>query len=390
MKIVYYEMRKSFFKISALILLIILTLLNIVRIYDLSRTRYTFTAGDFHEPYFRLYKTVCGELSEEKLSPFKKRAEELREIVRGHSYSTEYEPEKYEYTGYCFGDFNLYNTFIGREITYCGTYPNTSNQIVVNAYDNYQTFTSVGNGYEAEKSAMIYKAFQNRNIPEYRATYWTNLFFNYDFSSLLCVIMLIFCLSSSFTNEKTSGMKNLISAYGKNVVTIRAKIISAALCCIMLTVYFTVCDLLTVHVLLGIDGLDMPLYSAEFFKFSPYNFSFTSAIFLWVAQRFAALFAISMIVLLISKLSPNVIISMMLNFAAIIGLILITIFSDSVFDPIRSLIPSSFMQEFAVVNICGKPVPELLAVFAALAAECVVLCFVIGCSGGRRNDKNRV
>lgn len=390
MKIVYFEMRKSWLKKTTLFVLIVLTVLNIIRIYDLSRTRYTLTSGDFHEPYFRLYKTVCGELTDEKLSPFRERADELRDIVRGQSYSTEYEPEKYEYTGYCFGDFNLYNTFIGREITYCGTYPNTSNQIVAKAYDNYQTYTSVGNSYEAEKSAMIYKAFQNRNIPEYRATYWTNLFFDYDFSSLLCVIMLIFCLSSTFTTEKTSGMRNLISAYGKNGGTNRAKIISAAVYCILLTVYFTVCDLLTTHILLGIDGLDMPLYSAEIFKFSPYNFSFTLAIVLWVAQRFAALFAISMIVLLISKLSPNVIISMAASFILTAILILITIVSDSVFDPIRALIPSSFIQEFAVVNICGKPVPELLTASAALAAECVVLCLVIGYSGGRRNDKNGV
>ena len=137
MKIVYFEMRKSFLKRSALFVLIILTLLNIIRIYDLSRTRYTLTSGDFHEPYFRLYNTVCGELTDEKLTPFRSRANELSDIVRGHSYSTEYEPEKYEYTGYCFGDFNLYNAIIGREITYCGTYQNTSNQIVANAYNNY-------------------------------------------------------------------------------------------------------------------------------------------------------------------------------------------------------------------------------------------------------------
>lgn len=390
MKIIYFEMRKSWFKKTTLFVLIVLTMLNIIRIYDLSRTRYTLTSGDFHEPYFRLYKTVCGELTEEKLSPFRKRADELRGIVKEHSYSTEYEPEKYEYTGYCFGDFNLYNTFIGREITYCGTYTNTSNQIVANAYENFQVYTDVGNDYEAQKSAMIYDAFQNRSIPEFRATYWTNLFFNYDFSSMLCVIMLIFCLSSSFTTEKTSGMRNLISAYGKSGGTNLAKIISAAIYCILLTVYFTVCDLLATHILLGIGGLDMPLYSAELFKFSQFNFSFITAVILWVLQRFAALFAISLMILLISKFSPNVIISMATSVILVAIFILITTVSDSVFDPIRALMPNAFIKEFAVVDIFGKPVPELFAAFAALVPECIVLWLTISFSGGRKNDKNRV
>ncbi len=390
MKIVYYEMRKSFLKKSTLFVLIILTLLNIIRIYDLSRTRYTLTSGDFHEPYFRLYNTVCGELSDDKLAPFRERANELRDIVRGHSYSTEYDPDEYEYTGYCFGDFNLYNTFIGREITYCGTYPNISNQIVENAYNNYQIYKNIGNSYEAEKSAMIYKAFQNRSIPEYRATYWTNLFFSYDFSSLLCVIMLIFCLSSAFTSEKTSGMNNLIFSYGKGGSTVRAKIFSAGILCLLLTVYFSVCDLLTTHILLGIDGVNMPLYSAESFKFSPYTFSFASAVLIWTAQRFAALFVISLILLLISKISPNLVFSMAFSFAAALMLIFLTAASESVFNPICALIPNAYIQEFSVVNIFGMPVSKLLAAISALAAECVVLCLAINYSGGTRNDKNRI
>jgi len=390
MKIIYYEMRKSFLKKSTLFVLIILTLLNIIRIYDLSRTIYTLTSGDFHEPYFRLYNTVCGELSDEKMSPFRARAKELLEMVRGHSYSTKYQPEKYEYTGYCFGDFNLYNAIIGSEITYCGTYPNTSNQIVNNAYNNYQIYKSVGNGYEAEKSAMIYKAYSNRNIPEYRATYWTKLFFDYDFSSLLCVIMLVFCLSSAFTNEKTSGMANLITAYGKSGNTIRSKIILASIYCLLLTVYFTVCDLLTTHIFLGIDGLNMPLYSSEIFQFSPYNFSFIASILLWIAQRFAALFVISLIILLISKFSPNLVISMALSFAAVSILIFLTGVSDSLFNPFCALIPSAYTKEFSVVNIIGKPVPELLTAFISLALECVILCFAINYSGGKRNAKKRI
>lgn len=381
MKIVYYEMRKSFLKISALILLIIFTMLNILRIYDASRTQYTFTSGQFHEPYFRLYNTVCGKLNEEKLSPFRARAKELLDKVASHSYSTEYNPEEYEYTGYCFGDFNLYNTFIGKEITYCATYPNISNQIAEKAYDNYQIYKTVGNNFEAEKSAMIFNAYQIRSIPEYRATYWTNLFFNYDFSSLLCIIMLIFSLSSSFTNEKTSGMNALITAYGKNRSTTWSKLIASAIYCVFLTVYFTICDLSATHLLLGVDGLDMPLYSAEMFQFTPYNFNLWAGICLWIGQRFLALFSLSLVFLLISKTSPNTIVSMAVSFGITLILILTTAISNSILNPICALTPSTYIREFSVANLFGKPILMMIVAIVVLVVECIVLCVILNYSG---------
>lgn len=380
MKIVYYEMRKSWVKISTLIVLAILTVLNFIQADGTCGTYYSKTYGKRGEAYFALYNTVCGEISEEKIAPFRQRARELENEVSDMVFSHEYNPDEY-ITGYIFGDFNLFNLDIGPEISYCATYPNISNKITANAAECYNFYKSVGNDYEAEKYAMAYKMYQSRQIPEYRATYWTNLFFNHDFSSLLCLIMLILGLSSSFTGEKSSGMNTLISAYGKSRSTIFAKVISSAVFCAVLTIYFSLCDLVNTHFLLGVEGLDMPIYSAEMFQNSPFSFSFIGAILVTTAMRFLALFTVSILIIFFSKISPNTIISMALSFGALLAMIILTSFSKSVINPINSLSQAAFLEDFSTINLFGQPILALFAAVLFMAVECIILCGMIAING---------
>ena len=380
MKIIFYEMRESWLKPVTLFMLILLTALNFVRLNDLSRTKYSLTYGDLGEAYFRIYETVCGKLDEEKISRFKSNAKELEDEVMDQVFSTEYQPDKY-YTGYVWGDFMLHNVEIAPEITYCATYPNKSNKIVTKAIECYNFYKSVENDFEMKKNAMIYSSYQDRNIPEYRATYWTGLFFQYEFSSLLCIIMLILGLSTGFTTEKESGMYQLITTAGQNSKTTASKICSGAVYCFLLSGWFTVCDLLFSNILLGVRGLDMPLYSAQIFEKTPFTFSFWEAILLCTGVRFLALFALSIMMLLVSKIAPNTLISMVMNFSVSILLIILTAFSRSVWNPICALTPNAYITDFSVVNIFGEPVLTLYAALIALAAECITLGSLVFIAG---------
>ena len=138
---------------------------------DICRTKYSQNYGDLGEAYFRIYELLCGELTEEKIALFRQRAKELKDEVLDLVYSHEYQPEKYPHTGYAWSDFMLHNAEISPEITYCASYPNTSNSIAASAVYNYYFYAKVGNDFEAEKNAMIYRMYQNIYIPEYRATY---------------------------------------------------------------------------------------------------------------------------------------------------------------------------------------------------------------------------
>lgn len=379
MKILFYEMRKSCLKTSVLILLIIFTVLNFISMNDRCRTRLTMTYGEHGTYYFRLYNTICGELTEEKLKPFRERANELENEVMDMVFSTEYRPDEF-YTGYVFGDFMLYNVDIGRAITYCSTYPNTSNAIAARAAEGYDFYKSAGNTYETKKNILIYDLYRDRYIPEFRATYWTNLFFGHEFSSLLCVVMLIFGLAAGFTTEKESGMYQLIASTGSRTKTAAAKICSSAVYCAFLSVWFTGCDLLFTDFLLGVRGLDMPLYSAEMFEKTPFNLRFIEAVLVVLGTRFLALFTISLMILLISKITPNTIISMASSFGAVLALILLTAVSQSIWNPVGMLTPNAYLTEFSCVNLFGEPVLTLFVGLLALLIECVIFGAAIICS----------
>lgn len=379
MKILFYEMRKSNLKTATLILLVIFTILNFIRMNDRCRTRFTMTYGEHGTYYFRLYDTICGELTEEKLTTFRERANELENEVMDMVFSTEYRPDEF-YTGYIFGDFMLYNVDIGRAITYCSTYPNTSNAIAARAAESYDFYKSVGNTYETKKNVLIYDLYRDRYIPEFRATYWTNLFFGHEFSSLLCVVMLIFGLAAGFTTEKESGMYQLIASTGSRTKTAAAKICSSAVYCAFLSVWFTGCDLLFTNFLLGVKGLDMPLYSTGMFEKTPFNLCFIEAVFVVLGTRFIALFTISLMILLISKNMSNTIISMACSFGAVLALILLTAVSQSIWNPIGMLTPNAYLTEFSCVNLFGEPVLILFAGLSTLLVKCVILGVTIVCS----------
>lgn len=385
MKIVYYEMRKSWLKISTIIFLLIFLGLNYFRLNDFCR-RYYKTYGNFQTPYFRLYETVCGEITEEKLNPFKIRAGELETEIMTQTYSTEYNPEKYIYTGYAHGDFSLYSLMISPEISYAATYANTSNQIAAKAAESYNFYKEMGNDYESRKNAMIYNLYSNRGISEYRVTNWANAYFSYDFSSLLCIVLLILGLSSSFTRERESGMNQLISAYGKTKSTVISKVVSSAIFCLILTIIFSVSDLIAVNHFLVIKNINMPLYSAELFEFTPFNLTFTESVFVCAGLRFLGLFTIALLVMAISKLTPNTIAATVSSFAAVLVLILLSLISDSLINPIGLLTPKNYLEKFSVVNLFGKPV---LALYGAIICA-GLLCFAFIAAVVLRRKTNAV
>ena len=150
MKIIIYEMRKSWLKISAVILLIILSILDMICLSDMCKRNNDRVYGELGQSYYRAYNKFCGEITEEKISLLKKESDELAAEVADGLYSTEYDPNRY--TGYIFGDNVLLNNEIKPKMSYCILYPNTSNKIALTAYENIDFYKSLGCDFEARKN----------------------------------------------------------------------------------------------------------------------------------------------------------------------------------------------------------------------------------------------
>jgi len=375
MKLIYFEMKKSWLKLPILFVLILLCVLDIYKISDNYRINGRMSGDEnkgLKNAYYNIYSNdLRGEITQTKINYVKDACNKYKSEVIGKNFSKEYDENTI--TGYIYSDYSLFNFIIVPELEYAVTYPNISNSISASAYENIDFFEKHNNFPDAEKNRYIYKLYQNRNIDNYNLTEWTELYFKYDFSSLLVLIMLVVTLAPSFTSEYESGMNVMIKSSGKQGNIVNAKLISAALFIFLLTVLFAFFDLLSVIFFCGADGFLNPVYSSPFFKYSPFSFSLFSAIIICALIKFLAFLTIGEIIFIISRLTKNTILSICFSFLIVVLLIVLSNADNSVLNPVNMLSPYKMLTEFKCVIFAGKPI--LLLYYSAVV--CIIINMVL-------------
>ena len=348
MKLIYFEMKKSWLKLPILFVLILLCVLDIYKISDNYRINGRMSGDEnkgLKNAYYNIYANdLCGEITQKKINYVKDACNKYKSEVIGKNFSKEYDENTI--TGYIYSDYSLFNFIIVPELEYAVTYPNISNSISASAYENIDFFEKHNNFPDAEKNRYIYKLYQNRNIDNYNLTEWTELYFKYDFSSLLVLIMLVVTLAPSFTSEYESGMNVMIKSSGRQGNIVNAKLISAAFFIFLLTIFFALFDLLSVNFFCGTDGFLNPVYSSPFFKYSPFSFSLFSAIIICALIKFLAFLTIGEIIFIISRLTKNTILSICFSFLIVVLLIVLSNADNSVLNPVNMLSPYKMLTEF--------------------------------------------
>ena len=138
----------------------------------------------------------------------------------------------------------------------------------------------------------------------------------------------------------------------------------------------------------GIDGIFDPVYSAEFFGNSPFDISLFTAIIVCALGKYLAFLVIAEIVILISFISKNSILSLCGSFLAIILLMLTANENSAIIDPINMLLVYKMIEKFDCIMIFGKPVLSLYIAFVIYFIVIIALFFIIKvCTVGvkRRN-----
>lgn len=376
MKMIYYEMKKSWFKMPVLFLLIFFCFLSMYKICSMYNISGRFREnGDVktREAYFELYDILSGEITEEKTRYINEIYKELDRNVNSGNYSTEYTEDSL--TGYTFADYMLVGFDIIPELEYAVTYPNISDKICNDAYENIFFFNERKNYSEAKRNSLIYKLYQNREIKSYNLTEWVEYYFKYDFSSLLIIIMIIVGLGSSFSIETESGMNLLIKTSGAVYKTANAKLISACTYILLITIIFSLFDFLVVKYLCGADGFSNPLYSAYLFRYTPYNFSLLKAAVVCAAIKFLGFIVIGEIVVLISALIKKTIPALCADFMIIVLFMLCADKNSLMINPINMLSPYRMLEKFDCGFIGGEPVLSVYY-YAILYIVMIILLFV--------------
>lgn len=393
MKIILYEIKKSWFKLPILFLLIVLSLINVYKLTSFYKNMGHFgESSGVRKAYYTFYKIYSGEITNEKINDAIENYNKLAVLASDENNINKYSQDTA--SGYIYGDYITYEAYVIPELEYAVTYPNKANEICSNAYENITFYTEHNNYEDAEKNEYIYKLYKDRKVKNYNLTEWVKIYFEYDFSSLLVIIMIIIGLAPSFSTENESGMIIQIKSYGKLGKAVNAKTISAIIYILLLNVFFVFCDLLTINCLCGIDGLFNPIYSSEFFGNSPFNFSIFTAIFICALGKYAALLMIGEIVFLISAISKNSIISLCICFIAITLLMISANKNSIIVNPVNMLLVYKLLEKFDCTIIFGKPILSLYIALAIYIIVIVALFFIIKICTigiGRRNlcDKTR-
>lgn len=369
MKIIFYEMRKSWLKGFVFIVLAVVTVLDFIRAFPFD----SYIRSMYYN-YNKVFEVYGGPPDNGKLRDFGKKADNVSGAMtmgRTDIVSDDF------FTENAAREDGLLNYTVKPQIEYVITYPNISNNVALKAYENYQLYDKIGRSYEKRENAMIYRIYSGRQVSELRGNQWAKRFFSHDFSSLACLIMLVLGLSGSFSTEKESGMKTIIGAYGKVKRTVASKMLSAMIFCALLTLWFTCADLLFYNIFDGFDGINLPLYSVQKFKYTPLNITILQGILLWTLQRFLSLLAMSAAVYLISELSPNTVIATVGGFLLCMVLVVLGGFQKNIFNPVSALTPDNFLVEFKAYNCFGFPVLQPIMLLIVLALESVFLSLIL-------------
>lgn len=378
MKIIFFEIKKNWLKLPILVLLVMFCFINIYKFISVYNVLGSFNENDntnIRKAYFTFYRIYSGEITDEKIKIANNNYSKLIDLVNNESNSAEF--DKISISGYIYGDYTTYHAYIIPELEYAISYQNKATEFCKNAYENAIFYSEHNNYIDAEKNKYIYKLYQNREVKNYNLTEWVKFYFEYDFSSLLIIIMIIIGLAPSFSIECESGMLTHLKSGGKLEKVISAKLISAAIYIFLLTVFFAIFDLLTIKQVCGVDGIFNPIYSAKFFCNSPFSFSLFAAIVVCLLGKLLAFFVIGEIVILISIVSKNSILSLCWCFLTAIFFIVTANENSKIVNPVNMLLVYKMLKKFDCVIIFGKPILSLYIALAFYFIIIFVLFFII-------------
>lgn len=402
MELVLQEFRKMFLKRSLLVLILVLSAVNAVKIgtgykYNAYYGGTSVRTQNEKAAYSRLYsEQYSGDITAEKIS-------RLMDYINSHysdavqsSYVKTEDFGKY-ISGTWFGDYHAYYFKLYLPYKYAYEYRGYADRIAAKAVENVSFYTQHANAYEADRNYNIATLYSGREITEFYDTEGAKVYLDYDFSSLLILIILVYALTPVFVGERLNGMQPIISVsrFGSGKAA-AAKLISSELFAAGVTVWFTLLDIIQHGMMYSCDGLDLPLYAIEQFKATPLNLTIWQYILLDFALKLLAVTFFAALILLISVLCDKWISAFSAEIGTIGGLIAIYDFLPqfSFLDPVSLLTSRELFSGYSTVNIFGNAVScYAVSIFAAIIMTAAAFVFAVltylAKAGAGRSGKNR-
>ncbi|MBQ8791662.1 MAG: ABC transporter permease [Ruminiclostridium sp.] len=380
MKLFKFELKKNILRISVLLLLVALIIVNFYKQYETARflgesgiAKGVQYKSDSGRPMYEAFK---GEITTEKLEKIKSYHDKMGELIHSGDFKPTNESDDRFYSGFAMGDFNESAKTIER-ITYAYTYPNLMIELKERAKENI-TFYEGRSDYEVRKNSLVAGLYTGRRIKVYGNYGAFKLFFDYEFSSLVIIVMIIYTFATSFTNEKTTGTDRIIRSCHRGKSVYLTKHAVMLLFVFASVVLFTLLDVVRFCSFYDGTFINQPLYAIEEYKYTPFNVTISGAILLSAFAKLIALIFVGELVFVISAVTKNAGLAIALSFASIGIVIFIGEYLPSTFSPLSLLNAESWLKDPQFINILGYPVISILVQLisaVALTTALAIICY---------------
>lgn len=268
--------------------------------------------------YKNVHKKLDGVLTSEKVDFIINENNRLKSIVSDGTYSREYQPDSY--TGYFWGDYVMINKYFYDPMKYMSTYSINIGKIVKKAKDNIIFYKKIENDFAKVKNEYIVNHYSNRKVSIFYDSKPWGLLFDYNFSNLLILLLILLGFVPMFANEKDTKMNGLImtSQNGKINMTL-VKITSALIFIAFLVLIFSCENILAFKFLYGLNGHAMPLYAIDKYQYSPLTYSVSAFYFFKELLKILGFFSFGMMIFVFSALFDRVIYAYMFSAFLMIG-----------------------------------------------------------------------
>lgn len=382
MKMIFFELKKYVFKPSVFAFLAVFVILNFVKFFEIyfyfGGGRYALTGDNsMAEGYEELYRTYGGEITLEKFDAMKAEyAEAQQKLEERGTGDTKYDDC---YTGYPYGDTELFRATFIPGYEYGILYSSYAKDICASANENVIFYSGI-NSYEERKNRLIADVFKDRYVNYYvRSEGWTALF-DYKFSTILAMLMIVLVFSPVFSGERAGGFDRLILSSGKRKSAVRSKLAAACIFTFGLTLLFFLSDILYTSVIYGIDCLEAPVYAIEEYMNCPFVITFWGALLLSFLGRLFAMLFFAAGVCFISSFGKNTALSLFLSAVLGAALILLSDILPEGVNIMKLAYIGHFLEKCSTTNLFGFPVFSAFTAFALSA----LLIFALGIITARR------
>lgn len=381
MKMISFELKKYVLKPSILAFVLLFVFINLVKFFEIyyyfGGGRYAIAGNSIAEGYDKLYPIYGGKITQEKIDGINAEYAEAQQKLNDRGVGdTVYDDC---YTGYPYGDVGLFKDYFITGYEYALFYSDNAKKISAAAEENVEFYSGI-NDYEVRKNKLISDVFKGRYVNYYvNSDGWKTLF-DYKFSTILVMLMIVLAFSPVFSGERAGGFDKLIVSSGKRKAAVRAKLISSGVFTFSATVLFFLLDVLYVAVFHGLSYFNAPVYVIREYANCPFTITLFNAMLLSFAGRLIAMLFFTALTNFISSFGKNTALSLFLSITSGAALIVLSDILPDSLNPLGLAYSSHFLKNFSVENIFGIPV--FTAVIAAVFT--VFLTIVLNVVTSRR------